>query len=549
MATGKQIRAGGAFVEIGVNLTALEKGLRTVQAKMRAAGATIAKLGAGITAAFLPATVAVAKSVKTFANVGNELQTMSNRFGISAQSIGELGYVAEQEGASLQDLQGGIRRMARTITDAEDGLSTAVRVFDKLGLSWKSLKRMTPEQQFEAVAESLKNVKSDSTRASLAQQVFGRGGATLIPVLMRGAEGIAALRKEYRDLTGDFNAQSGKDVADGFTRIKYVLRGVQIQIGQALLPVVMELINRFTGIAIAARKFIEQNKSLVKNLAVLSGVLTGVGVAATGLGIALMALGSPLALIIGLIATIGVAAVSVAESFGLMDVGLNDSLGNMAKSLTLFGTGIDSWGKRIVLSFDTLFAGLFDSIAKMIAWMIERIADLEDRIGNAMKKFVAMNPALPGFAKRALMGIAGFQERGAKGERETAQNIRQNWGTTGASPQGKILEMFKAGAAGDRRSVSDAAKEIFNKLKDILSAKYTPATLPQWKGGTPDAENLIEKTAPKSQVTGLWGFQKASEFMGGAADISRQQLAVMRRQEALLQRVVEKIGDGGAEYA
>lgn len=549
MATGKQIRAGGAFVEIGVKLTALEKGLRTVQAKMRAAGATIAKLGAGITAAFLPATVAVAKSVKTFANVGSQLKDISDRFGVSAQTVGELGYAAEQNGASVETLEAGFRRMARTITDADSGMATATKTLSRLGLSSRELKRMTPEQQFEAMSEALKNIKSDTTRASIAQELFGRSGGQLIPLIMQGAKGISALRKEYRDLTGAFDVGAAEELGDDFTRLKYALIGLQVQIAQAVLPVVKDLVNRFVGIAIAARKFIEQNKSLVKNLAVLSGVLTGVGVAATGLGIALMALGSPLALIIGLIATIGVAAVSVAESFGLMDVGLNDSLGNMAKSLTLFGTGIDSWGKRIVLSFDTLFAGLFDSIAKMIAWMIERIADLEDRIGNAMKKFVAMNPALPGFAKRALMGIAGFQERGAKGERETAQNIRQNWGTTGASPQGKILEMFKAGAAGDRRSVSDAAKEIFNKLKDILSAKYTPATLPQWKGGTPDAENLIEKTAPKSQVTGLWGFQKASEFMGGAADISRQQLAVMRRQEALLQRVVEKIGDGGAEYA
>jgi hypothetical protein len=549
MATGKQIRAGGAFVEIGVKLTALEKGLRTVQAKMRAAGATIAKLGAGITAAFLPATVAVAKSVKTFANVGSQLKDISDRFGVSAQTVGELGYAAEQNGASVETLEAGFRRMARTITDADSGMATATKTLSRLGLSSRELKRMTPEQQFEAMSEALKNIKSDTTRASIAQELFGRSGGQLIPLIMQGAKGISALRKEYRDLTGAFDVGAAEELGDDFTRLKYALIGLQVQIAQAVLPVVKDLVNRFVGIAIAARKFIEQNKSLVKNLAVLSGVLTGVGVAATGLGIALMALGSPLALIIGLIATIGVAAVSVAESFGLMDVGLNDSLGNMAKSLTVFGINLEDWGSYVVNTIDMAFASVFDGFVNLTAKLMQIMIDLENKLSGMLRRFVDANPALPSWIKKGLIDRADKSSAATAQAQKWVNDAKNNWGNTAAIPAKKLMDIQMRAGGDGRRSVSDAAKEIFNKLKDILSAKYTPATLPQWKGGTPDAENLIEKTAPKSQVTGLWGFQKASEFMGGAADISRQQLAVMRRQEALLQRVVEKIGDGGAEYA
>ena len=55
--------------------------------------------------------------------------------------------------------------------------------FDALGLSAEQFKGLSPEQQFQLVANALGGVEDASTRAALAQDVFGKAGTSLTPVV------------------------------------------------------------------------------------------------------------------------------------------------------------------------------------------------------------------------------------------------------------------------------------------------------------------------------------------------------------------------------
>ena len=90
--------------------------------------------------------------------------------------------------------------MASTIFDAEMGLVGAEDALAALGLTAEELKGLSPETQFQIIADKLGAVDDASTKAAIAQDIFGRSGAELIPLMNEGAEGMAALRQEARDL-------------------------------------------------------------------------------------------------------------------------------------------------------------------------------------------------------------------------------------------------------------------------------------------------------------------------------------------------------------
>ena len=92
--------------------------------------------------------------------------------------------------------------MASTIFDANRGVKRVCRRTRcaRLPKSASDLVGKTPEEQFLLLANALVAVTDASTRAALAQDIFGRAGTNLLPLLQKGEEGMAALRQQARDL-------------------------------------------------------------------------------------------------------------------------------------------------------------------------------------------------------------------------------------------------------------------------------------------------------------------------------------------------------------
>ena len=134
------IRAGAAFVEAYLDDSKLRRGLKGVRAQLAAFGAGVnalgtkfAGLGAGVITPLLAAT-------HHFMSAGSALNDMSARTGVGTNALSELGFAAEQTGASLEDVETGVKRMQKAITAATEG-------------PLKKLQGMSPEEQGLHVAE------------------------------------------------------------------------------------------------------------------------------------------------------------------------------------------------------------------------------------------------------------------------------------------------------------------------------------------------------------------------------------------------------------
>jgi hypothetical protein len=255
------IRAGQAFVELFADDSRLVRGLRQAEKRLKAFGSRIQGVGlrvAGAGAAMLTPMIAAAK---TFATMGDDVAKMAKRTGLSVEALSELQFVASQTGTDIKTLEGGFRRMQRSIYDAGRGLSTATDALKDLGLRFEDLDGLTPEDQFKLLAERISQVDDPTKRAAIAMSLFGRSGTALLPMFAQGAAGIEQLQAKARELgltMSTEDAQAAEVFTDSLDKLwKAVKMGV-FRVGAALAPTLTRLADILTRVVVQVGAWIDE---------------------------------------------------------------------------------------------------------------------------------------------------------------------------------------------------------------------------------------------------------------------------------------------------
>jgi hypothetical protein len=133
----------------------------------------------------------------------NEVDEVSNRFGISGETFQTWKVILLEAGQSSAALLPALDRLNQIIGDAGNKSVPAQEQLAKVGLTFEALKNATKEQRLELIARGLSRIADDSQRAAVAQDLLGRGASQLNPLLQRlAAGGIEELQKKYLE-TGD----------------------------------------------------------------------------------------------------------------------------------------------------------------------------------------------------------------------------------------------------------------------------------------------------------------------------------------------------------
>lgn len=368
----RDILAGRAVVELGLR-NKLNAALDRVQARLRAFGASVAATGRGLavgggaltgfaTAAVTPV-LAAARSFQTW---GDSIQKMAIRTGVATDTLAELGFAAEQSGTDLASVEKGLQRMQRTITDAGDGMASASDALESLGLSSANLSRLSPGEQFEVIAAAVARIPDATTRAARAMQIFGRSGASLLP-LMR--DDIAKLRAEARSLgvtLSQEDADSAAALGDALNRVARTGQAAFRLIGAAVAPAITKAANMVAEFVSGVTRWINQNRTLFVSLTALAIGVGAVGGALTGAGLALGLLGfaiSSLAPIIAFAFSPLGAAVGVLLGLAAAAYYFRDSLAAILAPLAPTFSAIGSTLGNLAGLFRDTFGGIVTALA------------------------------------------------------------------------------------------------------------------------------------------------------------------------------------------
>jgi len=312
MPSAQAIRAGAAYVELYTKDSRLVRGLARASKRLQAFGASVRAMGLRVAAAGTAMLAPLLGAAKLFASTGDQLDKMRARTGFSAEALSELGFAAEQGGASIDQLDRSLAAMARFSVMVERGLKTSTDLLDMLGVSAEQFKQASPEERFKLLAEAISKIEDPTLRAGIALNVFGRSGRELLPMLEGGRASIEALQEEARRLgitMTDEDATSAAELTDAMNRLRRQLKAIVVQIGAALAPVLTEMQKRIAPLITSVIKWVKENKTLVVTVFKIAAAVVAAGVGLIILGTLISSAG---AVIGGLVAVIGAVGTAIA---------------------------------------------------------------------------------------------------------------------------------------------------------------------------------------------------------------------------------------------
>lgn len=396
------IEAGKAVVRIFGDKSPLVRELRGAQADLQKFGEGLKTLGAGFAAVGTAIVAPIVAASVQFAEVGDMLDEMSGRTGMSVEALSELKYAADLSGGSIEGMETSIRKMQRAIYDASTGSKSAAEALGAIGLTADDLKGKSPEEQFMILADRLAAIQDPSTQAAIAMELFGKTGTNLLPMLANGSAGLAAMRDEARRLGQTMSAEDAKAAAayaDTLDNLKKSLASIGVAIGSAVAPLLTELGNALVENVTKIRAWVMDNKQMVVTALKVGATLAAAGTALVAFGSVFTGLAGVIKTVIAVIGSLNVAlsflaahpAVAVIAGLTAGAIALNYAL-NQASAVTWELTNAQ---KGLADAADKTRAGDLAQVDRLAALANQQsltsaeldeaqgiVAALQDRYGN-----------------------------------------------------------------------------------------------------------------------------------------------------------------------
>lgn len=234
--------------------------------------ATFAVAGLAATAAF----TALALGVKSAIDSADAMRDLSIRLGVSTETLSAFGYAAQQTGTDIDSLGRGLKILAKNANDAMDSNSQQGKLFAALGINvkdatgnLKQLSVLVPE-----IAEKFKGLEDGTTKAALAQQLFGKTGLDLTEFLNQGADGLQTMTDKARDLgivIDQQTANAADDFKDNLADLKAMSQGLFLKLAADLLPALKDLVADFKDLVNSGDKVQEMADGVVVSFNLIKG--------------------------------------------------------------------------------------------------------------------------------------------------------------------------------------------------------------------------------------------------------------------------------------
>jgi len=266
----------GAIDQTKQAFASVKSGLEGITTAAKSVNGVLAGLGAALSVAGLMA------AGKAALDTADDLSKLSQKTGISVESLSLLKPIAEQSGISLEGLAKGMQKLATSMVEAAGGSKEQVEVFSRLGVSVKDAAgQIRPtEAVLLDLADAFSVMPDGAEKSALAVKLFGKAGVELIPFLNQGRAGIEELKQKFKELgleiSGD-TAKAAEKFNDTLDTVKQALSGIALRVAEAALPALQRLADALVGLASHGDEILAVMRALGE---VLVAVLAVKGVAA-----------------------------------------------------------------------------------------------------------------------------------------------------------------------------------------------------------------------------------------------------------------------------
>ena len=215
------------------------------------------------------------------AGAAERTQILSMKMGISQTTLEGWGAALKRVGLDQESLAGGMKTLSKNIEGLASGSEKSVELFGKLntGLSTTELASLGTEQAIRLIADRFAGMADGAEKASLAQQLLGRAGLQLIPVLNEGSAGLDKATKDAEKfglvLT---ETQRGALLKydDSLDNLSLALEGFKKQVAAAFAPSLTRTIEMMTSAVSYAKSIYTEFANAAEKLFIRFGAIAAV---------------------------------------------------------------------------------------------------------------------------------------------------------------------------------------------------------------------------------------------------------------------------------
>lgn len=205
---------------------------------------TAAKWGTAIVGGATAAAGGLMDVATKTAETTDRIDKMSQKLGLSREGFQEWDFIMSQSGANIDSMQSGMKTLVNQFDELGKGGKVATDAFGRLGLTYDDLAGKSREEIFETTISALQNMEDETERAAIANDLLGRSGSELAPLLNAGAGAVEEMKKQAHDLglvISDDAVDAGVQFTDTMDQLKRSFGAMATNIGASVMPIVQKL--------------------------------------------------------------------------------------------------------------------------------------------------------------------------------------------------------------------------------------------------------------------------------------------------------------------
>lgn len=225
------------------------------------------------------------KAVDGVAEYAEGIERAAQKTGVATDQLQRLGYAAKITGSSQEAVVNGMTKLSRTLAAAKGGSKASVQALKDVGVSMHdpAVKAGDLNEVFLKISDHLAAMPNGWKKNALAQKLFSRSGADLLPTLNEGRKGLQEMGDEaegFGDVIDEHGIHSLVDFEHQQKRIGAAWDGLKNTAVQALLPALKDLTDR-------ALKWLKANKDwlALKVQQVFGALVTVASAVGTAIGL------------------------------------------------------------------------------------------------------------------------------------------------------------------------------------------------------------------------------------------------------------------------
>lgn len=254
--------------EANKNIDTTTKKAETSGSKVGAAFSSIAKGAAAIGTAVVGAAAtlgtAAYKMATDTAAQADEIDKLSERTSINREELQRWMHACDQSGVASSSLTTAVKKMSKAVESDK-----TAETFKRIGLNAEELKKMSLEEQFDAITSALADMEDGAERNAIGAELLGGAYTEMLPLLNAGSKGIKDLKEEADALgivMSETDVKAGVKLGDTIANVKSAFSGLKNNLANAIIPIVQAFADLIIGALPKVQKLMSDLTPVVVSL-------------------------------------------------------------------------------------------------------------------------------------------------------------------------------------------------------------------------------------------------------------------------------------------